>query len=173
MFGFDLDYGDCTFDNRWFHVTRFPTYCTSNAILGHISSLAEIYRSSRSCMLTPTYGMHTETMTCSLFYHDPSVEPLLSHPVRLVFFSICMSSCFLFREMFPWCLGSIWITKITHLTMNDFMSLGFRPTIYSMPYWGIFSFRLRFINLHGVACSFPLTRYTLRQWHVCYLITIS
>ena len=49
----------------------------------------------------------------------------------------------------------------------------FRFTIHMMLHWGIFSFRLRFINLHGVACSFPLTRYTLRQWHVCYLITIS
>ena len=121
-------------------LSDFMIYHTFDAILGHISSLAEIYRSSRSCMLTPTYWMHTETMTCSLFYHDPLVEPLLSHPVRLVFFSICMSSCFLFRETFPWRLGSIWITKITHLTMNDFMSLGFRPTIYSMPYWGIFRF---------------------------------
>ena len=35
-FGFNLDYRDRTFDNGWFHVTRFSTYHTSDAILGHI-----------------------------------------------------------------------------------------------------------------------------------------
>ena len=41
-----------------------------------------------------------------------------------------------------------------------------------MPYWGIFPFQLRFIDLHGVAWSFPLTRYTSRRWPVCYLTMI-
>ncbi|RVW75305.1 hypothetical protein CK203_055363 [Vitis vinifera] len=48
---------------------------------GHISVSVESYRSSWSYMITPTFGMRTEMRTCSLFYHDPSVEPLLSHLV--------------------------------------------------------------------------------------------
>ena len=62
-FGFALDYGDRTFDNGWFHVTRFSTYHTSDAILGHIFVSIEIYISSWSCMLIPTYEIHIETMT--------------------------------------------------------------------------------------------------------------
>ena len=103
------------------------------AILGHISVSVESYRSSWSYMITPTYGMRTEMRTCSLFYHDPSVEPLLSHLV--IMFNICMSSCFLFRETLPWHLGSIWITGITHFMLSDFW-----PTIYLISYWGIFHF---------------------------------
>ena len=48
----------------------------------------------------------------------------------------------------------------------------FLSTIHLMPYWGIFSFWFRFIDLHGVAWSSPLTKYTLRQWPICYLIMI-
>ena len=117
-----------------FVLSDFSTYHISDTIVGHISISIESYRSSWSYMITPTYRMHTETRTCSLFYHDPPVEPLLSYLVRPVFFSICMSSCFLFREMFPWRLGSIGIMEITHLMMDDFMSPDFQPTIYLMPY---------------------------------------
>ena len=44
-------------------LSDFMIYHTFDAILGHISSLAEIYRSSRSCMLISTYKIHIETMT--------------------------------------------------------------------------------------------------------------
>ena len=67
MFGFDLDHRDHMFDDRWSHVILFPTRHTSDAILGHISVLGEVYRSSWGCMITPTYGIRTEAMTCSLF----------------------------------------------------------------------------------------------------------
>ena len=40
----------------------FLTYYTSGAILGHISSLVEIYRSSWICMITPSYEIPTELM---------------------------------------------------------------------------------------------------------------
>ena len=83
---------------------------------------------------------------------------------NLYFFDICMSSCSLFLETFPWCLGSIRITEIAHLTVDGFMSLDFRLTIHLMPYWGIFPFRLRFTDFHGVACPSPLMRYRLRWW---------
>ena len=33
-------------------------------------------------MLVPIYGMHVETMTCLLSYHDLPRAPLLSHSVR-------------------------------------------------------------------------------------------
>ena len=98
------------------------------AILGHISVSVESYRSSWSYMITPIYEMHTKTRTCSLFYHYPSVEPLLSHQV--IIFDICMPSCFLFRETFPWHLGSFWVMEITHLMMDDFMSPDFWSTIH-------------------------------------------
>ena len=101
------------------------------------------------------------------------MEPLLIHLVRLIFFGICMSPCFLFRETFPWRLGSIWIVEITHLMMDDFMSPNFRPTIYLMSHWGIFPFRLRVIDLHGATWSLSLTRYTPRQWSACFLFMIS
>ena len=46
-----------------------------------------------------------------LSYHDPPVESLLGHLVRLTLFSIYISSCFFFWEMSLWCLDPIqlWI----------------------------------------------------------------
>ena len=66
----------------------FLTYHTSDAILGHIFVLVEIYRSSWSYMIISTYEIHIETMTCLLSYHDPLVEPLLGHSVRPTLFNI-------------------------------------------------------------------------------------
>ena len=68
----------------------------------------------------------------------------------------------------PW----IWITRITHLIMDDLMSPDFLiyhtfdAILGHIPFW------LRFIDLHGVACLFPLTGYTPRRWPICYLIMI-
>ena len=45
----------------------------------------------------------------------------------------------------------------------------FRSTTHLMPYWGIFPFRLRFIDLHGVAWSSPLTRCMLSLWSTVIL----
>ncbi|WKA03140.1 hypothetical protein VitviT2T_021269 [Vitis vinifera] len=47
---------------RRFHATRSSTYHTFDAILGHISVSIEIYGSSWSCMLIPTYEIHIDTM---------------------------------------------------------------------------------------------------------------
>ena len=41
-----------------------------------------------------------------------------------------------------------------------------------MPYWGMFPFWLTFIDLHGVTCLSPLTRYTSRRWPIFYLVMI-
>ena len=117
----------------WCHLT-FLICHTFDAILGHILVLVESYRSSWSYMITPTCEMRIKTMMCSLSYHDPLVEPLWSHSTRPTFFGICMSSCFLFHETFPRCLGLIWITEIAHLMMNDFMSPDFWPIVHLMPY---------------------------------------
>ena len=65
-------------------------YHTFDVILGHISVSVESYRSSWSYMITPAYGMHTETRTCLLFYHDPPVEPFLSHSVGPIFSDVVM-----------------------------------------------------------------------------------
>ena len=42
----------------------------------------------------------------------------------------------------------------------------------SMPYWGIFPFQLRVIDLHGATWSLPLTGCTVRQGTVRYFIMI-
>ena len=156
------------FDDRWFHVTWFLTYRTFDAILGHISVLDEIYKSSWSCMLIPTCEMYAETMTCSLFYHDPSVEPLWIYSARPTFFSIWLPSCLLFQETFHRCLGLIWIMKIAHLMMDDFMSPDFWPIVHLVPYWGIFMFWMRVIDLHGAVWSLPLMGCAPRRWPVRY-----
>ena len=45
----------------------------------------------------------------------------------------------------------------------------FWPTTHMMPYWGIFLFWLRFVNLHWFAWSSPFTRYMSRWWSVFIL----
>ena len=61
----------------------------------------------------------------------------------------------------------LWIfTYVAWSRIDDFMPPDLRPIIHLMPYWGIFPFRLRLTDLHGVACSSPLTRYTLTR---CFL----
>ena len=59
----------------------------SMPILGHISFSIEIYGSSWSCMLIPTYEIHTDMIVSS-------VEPLRSYPVRPALRYASMSSCF-------------------------------------------------------------------------------
>ena len=133
MFGFDwsVDLGDRdhTFDDGWFDVDRFSAYSTSDSILGRISVSIEICRSSWSCMIIPTYEIHTKMMTCLLFYHDPPMEPLWSHPVRPTFFGIWLSSCFSFWGTPFWSVGLIqlwtWMARITHLVMDDLVPYDF------------------------------------------------
>ena len=104
-------------------------YHTSDSILGHISISIEIYRSSWSRMIIPTYEIHAEMMICLLSYHDPPVEPLWSHPVKPTFFDIWLSSCFSFWGTPFWFVGLIqlwtWITRIAHSMMDDLISSGF------------------------------------------------
>ena len=45
----------------------------------------------------------------------------------------------------------------------------FRSTIHLIPYWGIFPFQLRFINLHGVAWSSLHTRCMPSWWSIVIL----
>ena len=64
----------------------FMIYHIFDAILGHSSVSVESYRSSWSCMFVPTYEIHTEVMTYMLSCHDPPMEYLLGHSVRLTLF---------------------------------------------------------------------------------------
>ncbi|RVW13093.1 hypothetical protein CK203_111242 [Vitis vinifera] len=41
-------------------------------------------------------------------------------------------------------------TDVACSMIDDFMPPDFRPIMHMMPYWGIFPFRLRFTDLHGV-----------------------
>ena len=52
-------------------LSDFLIYCTSNVILGHISLLVEIYKSSWICMILPTYEMHVELMVHCYFIMTP------------------------------------------------------------------------------------------------------
>ena len=92
----DLDDRDHTFDDGWFDITYFSgishIWCHTRAY----SVSDEIYGPSWSCMVIITYWMHTETLTCSLPYHNTSVEPLQIHLARPSFFGIWLPSCFLF-----------------------------------------------------------------------------
>ena len=72
-------------------LSNFFIYHTSDAILGHISVLVEIFRFPLICMIIPTHKIHTKTMTYLSPYHDLPVEPLLSHSVRPTLFGIWMS----------------------------------------------------------------------------------
>ena len=157
-------------------LSDFLIYHTSDAALGHISVLVEICRSPVICMIIPTYEIQAETMTSLLSYHDLPWEPLLSHSVKPTLFSIWMSSYFFFWDTSFWFVGPMqlraWLTRITHLMMDDLMSPDFLICHTSDSILGHIPFPLRFIDLYGVACSSPLMRYTLRWWHVCYLIMI-
>ena len=81
----------------------------------------------------------------------------------------------LLRDAF-WYVGWIqlwiWVIGITHLMTDYLMLFDFRLIPHLIPYWGIFSFWLRFIDLHGVACLSPLMRCTSRWWRVHYFIMI-
>ncbi|RVW81098.1 Transposon Ty3-I Gag-Pol polyprotein [Vitis vinifera] len=68
----------------------FERIITPLRVLCFTIILVESYRSSWSYMITPAYGMHTETRTCLLFYHDPPVEPFLSHSVGPIFSDVVM-----------------------------------------------------------------------------------
>ena len=109
-----------------------------------------------------------ETMTCSLSYHDPLLEPLWRYSTRPTFFGICLPSCLLFWGTFHRYLGLIWITEITHLIMDDFMSPDFRAIVHLTPYWVIFPFCIRVIDLHGAVWSPLLTGCAPRRWPVRY-----
>ena len=72
-----------------------------------------------------------------------------------------------------WRLDSIqlwmWMTRITHLMMDDLMSFDF-PTYHTFDaILGHIPFRFRFIDLYGVAWSPPLTRCMHRRWLVVIL----
>ena len=54
--------------------------------------------------------------------------------------------------------------------MDDMMLFDFRLIPHLIPYWGIFTFRLRFIDLHRIACLSLLTRFMLRWWPIFHLI---
>ena len=117
--------------------------------------LDEIHGSSWSRTIVPTYEIHAKTRTCSLFYHDPPVEPFLSHSIRPIFFGIRMSS------YFP-CWGTpllsvsliqlwTWMTRTAHSMMDylrpfDFSDLShtwFHTRAYSLFGWDYDHFQLQ------------------------------
>ena len=134
----------------WCHLIFF-IYHIFNVILGHIPFRARSTDLHRVACLSPLARCTPRWLTGSLFYDDPSMEPLWIRSTRPTFLGIWLLSCFLSWETFPSCLDLIWITEITCSMIDDSMSLDFWPTIHSMPYWGIFPSWTRFIDLHGVA----------------------
>ena len=88
---------------------------------GHISVSIEIYGSSWSCMLIPTYEIHTDMIVSS-------VEPLRSYPVRPTLRDASMSSCFPSGRRPFWSMGLIqlytWMIWIAHSMTGDLSSSG-------------------------------------------------
>ena len=87
-----------------------------------------------------------------------------------------MSSYFPFWGTSFWSVGLIqlWIrmTRITLLMIDDLRLFDFLIYHTSMPYWGIFPFRLRVIDLHGATWLLPFTGCAPRRGRVCYFIMI-
>ena len=128
-------------------------------------------------MIIPTYEIHVETMTSLLSYRDPPMEPLWSHLIRPIFFGIWLSSCFSFWgtpfDMWVWfSYGRRWLGLHIRWWMIWY-HLVFRPITHLMPYWGIFPFWLRFVDLHWFAWSSLVTRYMPGRWFAFILSWFS
>ena len=63
---------------------------------------------------------------------------------------------------FGWWGSHIWLLMI-------WCHMIFQPTVHLMSYWGIFPFRLRFIDLHGVAWSSSLMICMSSWWSIVIL----
>ena len=117
----------------WCHLI-FLIYHIFDVILGHIPFQVRSIDFQGVACLSPLARCTFGWLIGSLFYDDPSVEPLWSHSARPTFLDIWLSSCFLYWETFPSCLDLICITEITCSMVDDSMSPGFWPTVHSMPY---------------------------------------
>ena len=164
----DVDDQDCIIDDWWFGVTWLSDLPHIWCHTGAYSITVEIRRFSWSCAIIITYWTHTKMLTCSLPYHETSVNPLWIHLVGPSFFDIWFPAWYLFRETFPRYMDLIYITEITCSMIDGFMSSNFQPIVHLMPYWGIFPFWVRFTNLHGVVWSPPLTGFAPRRWRAHY-----
>ena len=111
----------------WCHLIFWSI--TFDAILGHIYVLDEIYRFSRSCMLVPIREIYAEMMACSLFYDNPSVQPLWSHSARPTIQLMAYWGIFPFQTRFTDLHGVIWSFPLTgcaprwwlgHYSYDDF-----------------------------------------------------
>ena len=141
---------------------------TINAILGHIFLSIEIYRSSWSHMILITHEMHVELMVYCYLIVIPqwSLFWVIRSGSRFLIFR-CHHATFSRRHLFDvwtwlsceygWLGLHIWWWMI-------WCCLIFRSTIHLMPYWGIFSLWLRFIDLHRFSCPPPLTRCMSSWW---------
>ena len=118
----------------WFGVTWLLDLPHIWCHTGAYSITVEIRRFSWSCAIIITYWSHTEMLTCSLPYHDTSVDPLWIHLVGPSFFDIWFPAWYLFRETFPRYMDLIYITEITCSMIDSLMSSDFRFVIHLMPY---------------------------------------
>ena len=126
-------------------------------------------------MIIPSYEIHVETRMCSLSFHDPLVEPLLSHSVRPTFFCIQMSSCLLLGEPFgrlDLIQSRMWMTGITHLLLGDLTSFDFFGLSYVRCHTGAYLVSDKIYRSSWIARSSPLMRYTSRQRPIRYFIMI-
>ena len=173
MFGFDLDHGNHMSDDRWPHITWFPTYHTLDATLGYISVSDEIYRSWWSCTLIPTYGMCTEMMTWSLFlrwflsraFREPSNLTCTSrHSDDIVLPSersiLNLWAWFCYRFRWPG-LHICWCMTLMSFDFPDLSHIWCHTGAY-------FRIRSRFPDPHLFAWLTPATRYT-SYWWFCFI----
>ena len=166
----------------------FPTYRTSNVILGHISLSIKIYRSSWSRMILITYDMYVELMVyCYLIMIpewslspsgvSPRVESLLGHLVRFTLFDIWMLSCFFFWETSFWCLDLIqlwiWMIGITPLMMDDSMLSDFSIYYTSDVIPEHISLLVKVYRSSWICMITPIYKMHVELMIYCYLIMIS
>ena len=153
-------------------LSDFSIYHTFDAILGNIFISVEICISSWSHMILITHEMHVVLIVYCYFVMIPrwSLSWAIQSGSHFSTFRYHVFSSerrfFDLLIRFSWEHG--WLGLHTWWWMI-WCHLIFRPTTHLMPYWGIFSFWLRFVNLHWFAWSSPFTRYTLNWWFVFIL----
>ena len=66
----------------WWHLPFFWSVTYSMPYWSTFPFQIWFYRSSRVCTLIPIREIRAKIMACSLFYDDPSIEPLWGHSAR-------------------------------------------------------------------------------------------
>ena len=151
----------------------FLIYHTFDTILGHISFSFEICRSSWSHMILITHEMHVKLIAYCYLITIPQWSlswaiQSSSHFLAFRYHHVSSFGRYFFELLIRFSYGRGWLGLHTWWWMI-WCHLIFRPTTHLMPYWGIFMFWLRFVDIHWFAWSSSFTRYMSSWWSVFIL----